>query len=116
VLDAFAADARLGLVAVHAHYPPLAEAWGGNVDTLLALAVRLGIRMPHPTRDRFPAGTMFWARLDALAPLLDAHLDEADFETESGQIDGTLAHAVERMVGVCVEAAGFRVDACIGRR
>jgi lipopolysaccharide biosynthesis protein len=112
VLAGFESDALLGLVAVEAHHPPLAQAWGANEDTMRALAVRLGIRDPDATRDRFPSGTMFWARLAALSPLLDAHLAESDFEAEAGQVDGTLAHAIERMVGIAVDAAGFRVTNC----
>ena len=42
---------------------------------------------------RFVSGSMFWVRLEALRPLLDAHLDEWEFEAEQGQIDGTFAHA-----------------------
>jgi lipopolysaccharide biosynthesis protein len=112
VLAAFASDPRLGLGVVEAHHPPLVEALGANEETLRALAVRLGIREPDATCDRFPSGTMFWARLAALSPLLDAHLAESEFEAEAGQIDGTLAHAIERMVGIAVDAAGFRVTTC----
>ncbi|GAB3348455.1 glycoside hydrolase family 99-like domain-containing protein [Lysobacter tyrosinilyticus] len=108
VLEAFASDGHLGLVAVEAHHPSLAQTWGANEDTMRSLAARLGIREPDAARDRFPSGTMFWTRSAALSPLLDAHLAESDFEAEAGQIDGTLAHAIERMVGICVDAAGFR--------
>ena len=38
---------------------------------------------------RFPAGSMFWARISALKPILDLALTENDFEYKLGQIDGT---------------------------
>lgn len=44
----------------------------------------------------FFAGTMFWARLDALRDLLPA--SPRDFSPERGQIDGTTAHAFERLL------------------
>lgn len=59
--------------------------------------------------DRFVAGSMFWVRLEALRTLLDAPLQPRDFEPESGQIDGTLAHAIERIVAASVAQAGWRV-------
>ncbi len=52
---------------------------------------------------------MFWLRPAALRPLLDANLDITDFDAESGQHDGTLAHAVERMFALSARAAGMRV-------
>jgi lipopolysaccharide biosynthesis protein len=59
--------------------------------------------------EEFISGSMFWARLPSLHPLLDASLSEYDFETEAGQIDGTFAHAVERVFGICAKDAGFTV-------
>jgi lipopolysaccharide biosynthesis protein len=52
----------------------------------------------------FFGGTMFWARLDAIKELLD--LTVRNFETESGQIDGTFSHALERLFVVVPELNG----------
>ncbi len=49
----------------------------------------------------FFAGSMFWARIDAIRPLLQ--FDIADFDPEKGQIDGTFAHAFERIVSLVSE-------------
>ncbi len=51
----------------------------------------------------FFAGTMFWARLDALKPILDQSFEATDFESESGQIDGTMSHALERVLSLVSE-------------
>lgn len=45
----------------------------------------------------FFAGTMFWARLDGLLPILNRNYTVSKFEKESGQIDATFAHALERV-------------------
>ena len=83
---------------------------------LARLQARLGLPRPVDT-SRFGAGSMGWWRLQALRPLLDAHLYRSAFDIEQGQIDGTLAHAVERVLGACCEHAGLHVTtaaACLG--
>jgi len=55
----------------------------------------LGFSSKYP----FFGGTMFWCRVDFLFPLLQSNLSPADFDTERGQVDGTTAHALERVFG-----------------
>jgi hypothetical protein len=50
---------------------------------------------------------MFWGRTAAIRPLLDIDIGFADFPPESGQVDGTLAHAIERSLLMIAESRGF---------
>lgn len=54
----------------------------------------------------FPAGTMFWIRSELLAPLVTLFVDgKLQFEDEAGQKDNTLAHAIERFIGIIAQAS-----------
>jgi lipopolysaccharide biosynthesis protein len=57
----------------------------------------------------FPAGSMYWFRVDALAGIDRLVLPEDEFEYEMGQRDGTLAHAVERLVALYVRQKGYQI-------
>jgi lipopolysaccharide biosynthesis protein len=75
--------------------------WGNHLPRSIALCEQLNISPPTATLTsedfvEFPVGSMFWARADALAPLLNSNLTYQDFETESGKTDGTLNHTIER--------------------
>lgn len=75
---------------------------------------KLGQRMADHKEDYgFVAGTMFWARMDALEPVLKLRLKPWSFDPEEGQIDGTIAHALERVFTVVPEIEGrdiYEVD------
>lgn len=107
-LDAFEKDPDLGILAPPGHLLDLENYWGGNRQIICHLAGLLGIPQPGGNA-RFVSGSMFWARLAALEPLLESTLDLWNFESEKGQLDGTAAHAIERMFAVCAEHAGYRV-------
>lgn len=81
--------------------------WGYNYDMARALARRMGVALSKNLVLEFPSGSMFWGRSAALRPLLDLDLAFEDFPEEGGQIDGTLAHAIERSVLISAEAAHF---------
>jgi lipopolysaccharide biosynthesis protein len=106
---AFRDDPTLGLVHAEGHLQPLDYYWGANRANVDYLTRRLGIQAPRVEQDHFIAGSMFWLRPAALRVLLDAHLDIADFESESGQLDGTLAHAIERVFSLAALADGYRM-------
>jgi GT2 family glycosyltransferase len=109
VFDAFARHPELGLVASqHLEYVRTWLNWGSNFRRAAGLASRMGVSLAERNLLDFPSGSMFWARTAALRPLLDLRLRLEDFDPEEGQIDGTLAHAIERLYIIVCERAGFR--------
>ena len=101
-------DPRVGLVFPQ-HLFSLRKAlrWGFNYDHGRRLLGRLGIKLQADWPLEFPSGSMLWGRSAALKPLLDLDLAFEDFPDEAGQVDGTLAHAIERSLLHVVEQAGF---------
>lgn len=88
---------------------PGTAAWSGRNGRLIAalqtqLALGTGCA-PLP----FMGGTMFWFRPPSVRPL--AALAGANFQTEMGQTDGTLAHAIERIIPQRAAQAGYTLHA-----
>ena len=81
--------------------------WSVNRERVMELAGRMGVPAEKFRLDFF-GGTMFWVRPEALAPLRRLKLSEA-FPEEQGLLDGALEHAVERLFGAAVVAAGYRL-------
>ncbi|MBV9066611.1 MAG: hypothetical protein JO004_12705, partial [Methylobacteriaceae bacterium] len=81
--------------------------WGYDYDHARALLARMGIALNKNLVLEFPSGSMFWGRSDAIRKLLDLDLQFSDFPAEAAQIDGTLAHAIERSILMIAEASGF---------
>lgn len=67
---------------------------------LVTLAERAGIDPQGINEAEFFAGSMFIARTEVFAPLERMHLASKDFETERGQLDGTLSRVLDRFFGV----------------
>ncbi|KAF2990051.1 hypothetical protein MJC1_02968 [Methylocystis sp. MJC1] len=81
--------------------------WGFDYDMARALVAPMGVSLNKNLTLEFPSGSMFWGRTDALNPLLESKLQFSDFPEETGQIDGTIAHAIERSLLMIVESRGY---------
>ena len=77
-----------------------------NISHLKRLLARMGC--PDQNIDfPFICGSMFWARTEAMDPVMALNLSESEFEEELGQNDGTLAHAIERLFLFSAEQVGY---------
>ncbi|MDR7135222.1 glycosyltransferase involved in cell wall biosynthesis [Lysobacter niastensis] len=105
ILGRMAADATIGMV-----FPddPHAVGWGSNLSHARTLARRLGLTDTLPRQFVFPIGTMFWARVDALRPLFDLGLEWGDYPSEPLPYDGSMLHALERLLPFVVSERGAR--------
>ena len=108
ILQRFAADPDLGLV-----FPedPNLTGWSLDRDIAMRIAARMDPAMIVPRFIDFPIGTMFWTRPKALKPLFGLKLDWADYPEEPVPIDGTMLHAIERLLPVVCRHTGHRYEA-----
>jgi O-antigen biosynthesis protein len=101
-----AAIGPAGMVLRSTYYWGVRDNALSNRRHVRSLAARLGMHVEDEDF-YFVAGSMFWVRPEALAGLLALALSDDDFEREAGQVDGTMAHAMERFLGLLIRSNGF---------
>jgi lipopolysaccharide biosynthesis protein len=78
-------------------------------NLVLADGIMSRLGLDKVVLDEFVAGTMFWFKFDAMKNIAETEWTENEFGPELGQIDGTLAHAFERVFGPYVKALGGQI-------
>lgn len=78
----------------------------GNESTIKEILSKK--RMNYFEDFYFPSGSMFWFKPDVFEGLVELIKGE-EFEPEKGQVDGTLAHAIERMFGLVCYLNGYNI-------
>lgn len=58
----------------------------------------------------YPAGSMYWVKPSLLKPIKELSIALDAFEPEAQQLDGTTAHAFERIIGSVIASNGARID------
>ena len=112
ILDRFFMQPELALLGPACSQRALGAAadWSKNRRNVQLLSRRLGLDAVD-AKQLFFAGTMFWFRSAAFEALRSSSLNLADFPREMGQTEGTLAHAMERLVSA---TAGVRSGSVVG--
>lgn len=107
-LSLFREDPNVGIIAPDDHWVLIRDFVGSNLQ--LMQSAMAACCNDFSERDlgsgRFVAGSMFWFRRQALASL-DASRLKPLFELEGGQLDGTTAHALERLFSLLGERQGY---------
>ncbi|MDO6586861.1 glycoside hydrolase family 99-like domain-containing protein [Salipiger sp. 1_MG-2023] len=108
MLEMFEDRPDLGLV-FPTYHPSVRKQikWGANFATCRELMARAGARLYETDLTPFPAGSFFAIRGALLRPLLAGSFRFEDFGAEAGQVDGTLAHAIERSFALLCRQFGY---------
>jgi lipopolysaccharide biosynthesis protein len=107
------ADATTGMIGWGFSFRSTPRFWFANEARVRALAARMNAL--DAVRPGFFEGSMFWFRPLALNRLKSLNLTADDFEAESGQLDGTLHHAIERLFTIAAWSSGYVVRDLHGR-
>ncbi|NEX17222.1 MAG: hypothetical protein C1943_11455 [Halochromatium sp.] len=112
IREAFRNDPDLSLIIPTGHALPIEHYWGNqeSAPRNRALFHEHAQAVGLPARDRgfrFPAGSMYWFRPTALTAIARLPLSSDAFPEEAGQTDGTLAHALERLIGLVASTDGW---------
>ena len=107
--DQLLKEPELGLLAPAGTVVPITIQLQNNGKHLMALQRRFHVSGKELLSASFVAGTMFAGRLNWLKTLCSIAPQFDCFEPESGQTDGTLAHALERWIGVLASRSSLRI-------
>ena len=86
---------------------PYCIGWSSNRGIAENLAKKLEINV-LPRSFEFPVGTMFWAKSKALSRLYNLNLKWDDMPKEPLNYDGTILHAIERLIPIIAECEGYK--------
>jgi rhamnosyltransferase len=111
VLDLFKDKPTMGVAVpplIHIAYPTMGHVWFINRGRVEALARDLDIRVPlDPDTPVGAFGSMFWFRPKALRKLFAHPWQWTDFDGEPYPHDGSLGHALERLICYVAQDAGY---------
>ena len=105
LLEQFLGNDRAAFwVADGQHYSGT-EWWGSNFEITRHLLRRIEVEIDFDNLS-FPAGSIYWMKPLMIGLLKSLQLNDDQFEVETAQVDGTLAHALERAMGMLAMSAG----------
>lgn len=109
ILSEFEENKEIGLIYPETYYdmPYWAHTWLKNKANCDQIAKKLNILLDDEYID-YSVGSFFWVRVKAIKNFLNLNYTLDDFGKEEGKADGTLAHAIERMIPQVVMSNNYK--------
>ena len=114
ILHLFHSDPDLGVIGPPGSLHPISLNLAYNAEWLRTLCMGDLAQQQSLLAHHFIGGSMFVGRVDVLKFLFNLDLKIHDFEWEVGQVDGTLAHVLERWIGIMSQAHGHSLEQVSG--
>lgn len=105
LLDRFLADTRAAFWVADGQHFTGKKWWGSNLALTRQLLRRIEVEVDLEDLS-FPAGSIYWLKPLMIGLLKSLHLNKGQFDLELGQVDGTVAHALERVMGLLAQTSG----------
>ena len=111
IIDEFNHDEKLGIIypVHHPYISYIMEDLQEEKNMDIAKQFFPEIKFDFNCLFDFPSGSMFWFRPKALSLLHTSNISIDSFENEKGEIDGTLAHTIERLFGILPIKSGYHL-------
>jgi glycosyltransferase involved in cell wall biosynthesis len=111
IIGIFENDPSIGLLCP-GYWPELRRQpnFGAEEQQFRSLCLRMGITDDYAECPDFPAGSFFWCKVQILEPIFALNLNIEDFPEEEGQISGTLAHSIERVMGALPQKSSMQTQ------
>ena len=108
IFTQFEGKNKIGLIYPETYYdmPYWAHTWLKNRTMCNEIASRLNFQLSDKYID-YSVGSFFWTNVKAISKFLNLNYTWDSFGKEEGKADGTLAHAIERMIPEVVVNSGY---------
>lgn len=110
IFSLFESDKKVGLFfpETFGNMHLIAQDWLANKQIGQELLRKLDIPFDDGLFN-YPVGSFFWVRTQAIRSIFELKLKYKDFPEENGQTDGTLAHALERVISFVVRSEKYEL-------
>jgi hypothetical protein len=106
----FAQDNQTGLLSPPGSIIPLSACLNRNALWLAEILAAYGISTKWALERHFIAGSMFAGKVKPLMPLTIKAPTLDSYEPELGQVDATLAHAMERFISIFIASQNYHIE------
>ena len=104
----FDENEEIGIIGPQGHVLSSTYYWGKNEENVVRLSHKFGLM--HDRREfPFVAGSMFWFTPRLFYPFTVVPIGTEEFDIEQRQVDGTLAHAMERFFGLLAYCTSYKI-------
>lgn len=110
IRDAFSQARPVGLLSPPGSIIPISACLNLNAIWLKTLLATIDVSGQSAVEKVFIAGSMFAGKVSAFKPLVNSLPTLSSYEPEQGQVDATLAHAIERFLSIYIQHHGYLIE------